>query len=120
MADLRVELYGEVVGTLVGTDHRTFDFVTDANAIARFGLGSAILSEAVPFELVPSRAKAARRRNFFAELLPEGASLDNLAAEIRVSNDDVIALLARFGRDVAGAIQFGDRLQLVLIEETLG
>lgn len=108
MADLRVELYGEVVGTLVGTDHRTFDFVTDANAIARFGLGSTILSEAVPFELVPSRAKAARRRNFFAELLPEGASLDNLAAEIRVSNDDVIALLARFGRDVAGAIQIYD------------
>jgi len=108
MADLRVELYGEVVGTLVGTDRRTFDFITKESAIAEFGLGSTILSESVPFELVTNRAKAGRRRNFFAELLPEGASLDNLAAEIRVSPEDIIALLARFGRDVAGAIQIYD------------
>ena len=108
MADLRVELYGEFVGTLVGTDRRTFDFVTDKNAIEKFGLGSTILSESVPFDLVANRAKAGRRRNFFAELLPEGTALDNLAAEIRVSPDGVIPLLARFGRDVAGAVQIYD------------
>ena len=108
MADLRVELYNEVVGHLVGTDRRTFDFVADENAIEKFGLGSTILSESVPFELVANRAKAGRRRNFFAELLPEGASLDNLAGKIRVSPDDVIALLAQFGRDVAGAVQLYD------------
>lgn len=88
MADLRVELYGELVGHLVGTDRRTFDFITHANAIERFGLGSTILSESVPFELVANRARASRRRNFFAELLPEGTALDTLAAEIRVSPDD--------------------------------
>lgn len=108
MADLRVELYGEFVGTLVGTDRRTFDFVTDRNAIEKFGLGSTILSESVPFDLVANRAKAGRRRNFFAELLPEGTALDNLAAEIRASPDGVIPLLARFGRDVAGAVQIYD------------
>ena len=108
MADLRVELYNEVVGHLVGTDRRTFDFVADENAIEKFGLGSTILSESVPFELVANRARAGRRRNFFAELLPEGASLDNLAGKIRVSPDDVIALLAQFGRDVAGAVQLYD------------
>ena len=108
MADLRVELYGELVGHLVGANRRTFDFVTHANAIATFGLGSTILSESVPFDLVVNRARAARRRNYFAELLPEGSALDNLAAEIRVSMDDIIALLAQFSRDVAGAVQIYD------------
>ncbi|TFB74314.1 type II toxin-antitoxin system HipA family toxin [Cryobacterium glaciale] len=77
-------------------------------AIETFGLGSTILSASVPFGLVRNRSRATRRRNFFAELLPEGTDLDNLAAEIRVSTDDTIALLARFGRDVAGAIQIYD------------
>jgi len=108
VADLRVELYGQLVGHLVGTDRRTFDFVTAKNAIDTFGLGSTILSESVPIDLVSNRSRAARRRNFFVELLPEGTALDTLAAEIRVSSDDVIALLAQFGRDVAGAVQIYD------------
>ncbi|WP_255452986.1 HipA N-terminal domain-containing protein [Cryobacterium sp. TMS1-20-1] len=69
------------------------------------GLGSTILSASVPFDLVSNRSREGRRRNFFAELLPEGTALDDLAAEIRVSSDDTIALLAQFGRDIAGAIQ---------------
>ena len=108
VGDLRVELYGSLVGHLVGPDRRTFDFVTARNAIETFGLGSTILSASVPFDLISNRSRAARRRNFFAELLPEGTALDNLAAEIRVSTDDTIALLAQFGRDVAGAIQIYD------------
>ncbi len=108
MADLRVELYGELVGHLVGVDRRSFDFIVNKNAIDTFGLGSTILSESVPFDLVANRSRAARRRNFFAELLPEGVALNNLAAEIRVSTDDVIPLLAQFGRDVAGAVQIYD------------
>lgn len=102
VGDLRVKLYGELVGHLVGPDRRTFDFVTARNAIETFGLGSTILSASVPFDLISNRSPAARRRNFFAELLPEGTALDNLAAEIRVSTDDTIALLAQFGRDVVG------------------
>jgi serine/threonine-protein kinase HipA len=108
MADLRVELYGVLVGHLVGTDRRVFDFLTHPTAIETFGLGSTILSESVPFDLVANRGRTARRRNFFAELLPEGAALENLAAEIRVGPDDIIPLLARFGRDVAGAVQIYD------------
>ncbi|MDY7529944.1 MULTISPECIES: type II toxin-antitoxin system HipA family toxin [unclassified Cryobacterium] len=108
MADLRVEIYGELVGCLVGADRRAFDFNADKNAIDVFGLGSTILSESVPFDLVVNRSRAARRRNFFAELLPEGTALDNLAAEIRASTDDIISLLAQFGRDVAGAVQIYD------------
>ncbi len=45
MADLRVELYGELVGHLVGADRRIFDFIADKHAIETFGLGSTILSE---------------------------------------------------------------------------
>ena len=108
MADLRVELYGELVGHLVGSDRRSFDFIATKHAIETFGLGNTILSESVPFDLIANRSRAARRRNFFAELLPEGSALDNLAGEIRVSTDDVIPLLAQFGRDVAGAIQIHD------------
>src|SRR5665811_1267547 len=80
MADLRVELYGQLVGHLVGTDWRTFDFRTAREAVERFSLGSTILSEAIPLELVPTRARAERRRTFFAELLPEGRALTRLAA----------------------------------------
>src|SRR5665647_3907020 len=58
MADLRVELYGQLVGHLVGTDWRTFDFRTARAAVERFSLGSTILSEAIPLELVPTRARA--------------------------------------------------------------
>ncbi|MDH6237810.1 hypothetical protein H4V99_002555 [Cryobacterium sp. CG_9.6] len=60
MADLRVELYGELVGHLVGADRRTFDFIATKNAIERFGLGSTILSESVPFDLMANRSRAAR------------------------------------------------------------
>lgn len=108
MADLRVELYGYLVGHLVGTDWRTFAFRAEPSAFARFELGSTVLSESVPLDLVSNRSHAARRRNYFAELLPEGRILTNLARQARVSESDVIGLLARYGRDVAGAVQIYD------------
>jgi len=108
MADLRVELYGQLVGHLVGTDWRTFDFRTAREAVERFSLGSTILSEAIPLELVPTRARAERRRTFFAELLPEGRVLTRLAAAVDAREHDVVRLLAAYGRDVAGALQIYD------------
>ena len=110
MADLIVELYGTPVGRLVGRDWRTFDFVADRAAFTHFQLGSTVMSESTPLEAAPSRRRAARRRNFFAELLPEGDMLEALAAQAEkgTSTRDTIALLARFGRDVAGALQIFD------------
>ncbi len=108
MADLRVELYGTLVGHLVGTDWRTFDFRASRDGIDRFSLGSTILSDAVPLELIPTRARAERRRTFFAELLPEGRVLTRLAAAIDTREHDVVRLLAAYGRDVAGALQIYD------------
>ncbi|WP_043651415.1 HipA N-terminal domain-containing protein [Cellulosimicrobium cellulans] len=89
MADLRVELYGRLVGHLVGTSSRTFDFRTDRSVLEHWAPGSTVLSESLPLSLVENRARAARRRNYFAELLPEGRVLSDLAARARLREVDV-------------------------------
>ncbi|WP_026550079.1 HipA domain-containing protein [Arthrobacter sp. Br18] len=108
MGELRVELYGNLVGWLTVRDWRTFDFRTDRSCFDHFDLGSTVLSESVPLELAANRARASRRRNFFAELLPEGRILSNLAARVGTQEYDTPALLSHFGRDVAGALQIWD------------
>lgn len=108
MPELTVELYGQEVGRLVGADWRRFDFETSGNAIERFGLGSTLLSTSVPLVPFANRSQVARRRNFFAELLPEGDLLTDLAAQARLPEYDVLGLLAHYGRDVADALQIYD------------
>lgn len=108
MSDLNVDLYGLNVGQLVGSDRRKFDFVANPDAVERIGLAGRLLSVSVPLETRRITARAARRRNFFAELLPEGRQLENLASAVRVSSSDVIGLLRHYGRDVAGALQIYD------------
>lgn len=108
MADLIVELYGKRVGTLTG-QWRSFDFVTNPDAVAEFGIDSPILSVAIPLTAVPVRARKERRQNFFRELLPEGRMLTRLAQQAGVVEQDVIGLLRSYGRDVAGALQIWDR-----------
>ncbi|WP_213817150.1 type II toxin-antitoxin system HipA family toxin [Glaciihabitans sp. dw_435] len=108
MADLIVQLYGHTIGTLRGADWRSFDFVIDRGAFEHFQLGSTVLSEAVPLELVQTRGRADRRRNFFSELLPEGSSLEDLARRARVDPSNTIGMLSAYGRDVAGAVQIWD------------
>lgn len=108
MPELTVELYGQEVGRLVGPDWRRFDFETAGTAIERFGLGSMLLSTSVPLVPFGNRSHVARRRNFFAELLPEGDLLADLAAQARLPEYDVLGLLAHYGRDVAGALQVYD------------
>src|SRR5690606_7489723 len=39
---------------------------------------------------------------------PEGRVLSELAARARIAESDVVGLLARFGRDVAGAVELYD------------
>nr|WP_251149763.1 HipA domain-containing protein [Cellulosimicrobium sp. Marseille-Q4280] len=62
----------------------------------------------MPLSLVENRARAARRRNYFAELLPEGRVLSDLSGRARLAENDVVGLLARYGRDVAGAVELYD------------
>ena len=107
MADLVVELYGTRAGVLSGT-WRTFDFLPDPAAVARFGIDSPILSVAIPLTAVAVRSRKERRQNFFRELLPEGRMLTRLAQQAGLAEQDVIGLLRAYGRDVAGALQIWD------------
>ena len=104
---LAVELYGVVVGTIEG-DARTFDFIPTPEALERFGPNSTVLSVAVPFTPTPRRDHAARRRNWFGELLPEGDQYDYMLAQGRLVRGDTPSFLARYGRDIAGAVQIWD------------
>lgn len=104
---LAVELHGTTVGTIDG-DARTFDFVPSDAALAQFGVNSTALSVAIPFVLAPQRHHAARRRNWFAELLPEGDQYEYMINQGAIRRGDTPAFLARYGRDVAGALQIWD------------
>lgn len=104
---LAVELYGVRVGTLEG-DPRSFDFVASGEGIERFGVNSPVLSTAIPLVLHARRDQARRRRNWFAELLPEGDQYDYLLAQSGIRRGDTLGFLARYGRDVAGALQLWD------------
>lgn len=108
MRRLAVELYGTRVGWLEGVDPRTADFRADPGAIETFGLASTMVSESLPLVPRPPARRAARRVNVFVELLPEGDNRAALAAMAGLRVDDSIGLLARFGRDVAGALQLWD------------
>lgn len=107
MTELFVQLSGEPIGRLIG-DRRNFDFVVEPAALERHGLGSPVLSVAVPLEAVAARGGKARRQNYFQELLPEGRMRERLAQEAGVPAFDSIGLLRTHGRDVAGALQIWD------------
>lgn len=104
---LAVELYDTNFGTLEG-DSRNFDFSPTPEAIDRFGVNSAVLSVAIP--LVPSQRRnhSERRRNWFAELLPEGNQYEYMLAQSGIRDGDTLGFLARYGRDIAGAVQLWD------------
>lgn len=104
---LAVELYGVRLGTLTG-EARTFDLIAEPEAIERFGAASTTLSVVMPLVSEPRRDHAARRRNWFAEILPEGDQYDYLLTQGGVRRGDVPAFLARYGRDIAGALQMWD------------
>jgi len=104
---LAVELHGTLLGSLEG-DSRAFDFSATPEALDVFGVNSTALSVAIP--LVPSlpRAHAGRRRNWFAELLPEAHLYDHMLRVAGLRAGDTLGFLARYGRDIAGAVQLWD------------
>lgn len=104
---LAVELYDTVIGTLKG-DARTFDFSPTDEAYNTFGPNSPVLSVSIPFTPTLRADRAGRRRNWFAELLPEGDQYDYLLAQAGLRRGDTLAFLGRYGRDVAGALQIWD------------
>lgn len=107
MGDLRVEMHGRLLGHLV-QQRGSFDFVAALDAVREHGLGSLLMSRAVPLVPYAAARDSATRRNFFAELLPEGEARQRLADQARVSSDDTVGMLRAYGRDVAGALQIWD------------
>lgn len=107
MTELSVELYGRRIGTLVGVRDK-FDFTPDPDAVRRYGRASTILSLALPLVTSPRADGLANRRNFFEEILAEGTARTRLADIARLDDDNTLALLRRYGRDVAGALQIWD------------
>ncbi|HWK20097.1 MAG TPA: HipA domain-containing protein [Microbacteriaceae bacterium] len=107
MAELEVHLYGTLLGHLVGERAR-FDFVAAPAALERFGIGATVLSLAIPLSANPRAALVGERRNFFEELLPEGRHRKRLADNAHIDESNTMAMLRRYGRDVAGAVQIID------------
>lgn len=107
MTELIVELYGTHVGSLRGS-RDVFDFTAEPAGIERFGTNSTALSVAVPLLSRQGRSDLHKRRTFFEELLAEGGVRSQLAQNARLDSDNTLALLARYGRDVAGAVQIWD------------
>ncbi len=104
---LAVELYGTSIATLEG-ESRSYDLIATESGLRRFGANSTVLSVAIPLTPKLRRDQAPRRRNWFAELLPEGDQYDYLLAQAGLRRGDTLAFLARYGRDVAGALQIWD------------
>lgn len=107
MTQLRVDLYGRQIGTIEGA-RASFDFEADPEAVRVHGVGSTILSFAVPLTPTPRPSDRAVRANFFEEVLAEGPARKRLGGNARIDEDNTIALLSRYGRDVAGALQIWD------------
>jgi serine/threonine-protein kinase HipA len=100
---LDVWLYDTLVGRLSepGRNRLRLDFTEEAEI--RFGLGSAVLSAALPIDTT-KRPSGLAVRAFFAGLLPEGEARDQIEREFDVARSDDFGLLAAIGRDCAGAI----------------
>ena len=100
---LDVWFYDTLVGRLSepGRNRLRLDFTEEAEI--RFGLGSAVLSAALPIDTT-KRPSGLAVRAFFAGLLPEGEARDQIEREFDVAWSDDFGLLAVIGRDCAGAI----------------
>ncbi|MDQ1636566.1 MAG: serine/threonine-protein kinase HipA [Frankiaceae bacterium] len=69
------------------------------DALDRYPLGSPVLSCSLPVR--PGRQDA---WPFVTGLLPEGQHRSAMAQQAKVTTSDLLGMLARFGRDVAGAL----------------
>lgn len=91
-------------GTATATIERSGEAIrlvyTD-EAIDRWGLGEPVLSCSLLTGTTRLDATA-----FVDGLLPEGSHRRSLAARADVKASDLFALIARYGRDIAGAVQF--------------
>jgi serine/threonine-protein kinase HipA len=101
---LHVWLYGTRVAVLTSTRPGEVICRYTADAVDRWDLNTAVLSCSLPLTRT-ARRDAGR---YFRGLLPEGTALLALASAAGVPTFDTFGMLARFGRDVAGALVIAD------------
>jgi serine/threonine-protein kinase HipA len=99
---LDVELHGHHLGRVERRPEGA-RWMAGPDALERYGIGSTVLSLALPLEATP--APVAATEAFFGGLLPEGARLDALLSDKdRLARSNLVGLLAAVGRDVAGGL----------------
>ncbi|HKF84080.1 MAG TPA: HipA domain-containing protein [Solirubrobacterales bacterium] len=99
---LAVYLYGRRVGTLQPGTATDYAFAYSETVVESADPGAVVLSHSLPVREEPFDPAATRA--YFEGLLPESGRREELARELQVSVHDSYALLARVGRDCAGAV----------------
>src|SRR5660398_134997 len=99
---LDVELHGHHLGRVERRPEGA-RWMASPDALERYGIGSTVLSLALPLEATP--APVAATEAFFGGLLPEGARLEALLRDTEgLTRGNLVGLLAAVGRDVAGGL----------------
>lgn len=101
---LDAHLYGVHVARVRRLDRDRVSLTFTADATARWGHGSAVLSALLPLAAPSSPPPPARARVWLSGLLPEGRARTRLAERAGVDPDDLVGFLAVYGRDTAGAV----------------
>ena len=95
---LGVWLYGLRMAELTTTGPGDVTLAYGPEAIEAWPGNTPLLSCSLPLG-----AKRQKAGVYFKGMLPEGQHLQALAAQAKVATVDIFGLLARYGRDVAGA-----------------
>jgi serine/threonine-protein kinase HipA len=105
MADnaLQIWLHGVHIADLTETTRGGLRCRYTEEALGRWPRNAPIISCSLPLG-----ERAVSAEPFLRGLLPEGAALEALAARADVRASDIFGLLARYGRDIAGALVFSD------------
>lgn len=103
---LAVWLYGTRIANLYEDGNDKLALRWTDQAYERWGSGSRVMSNLLPLS-VPTKAPHPTRVKVFVDgLLPEGHARTNYAVEGGLRPDDTFGLVARYGRDTAGALVF--------------
>lgn len=118
---LDVKLHGRLIGTLTRLpgDRVLFAFADEYVADNNRATLSLSFRDAVGHLILDSRPTQTRLPPFFANLLPEGALREYLAARAGVKPEREFFLIAELGRDLPGALEIAPSARSVrTVEET--
>lgn len=101
---LAVWLYGTRVAEL--SEQEDLRWRWTGEAYDRWGANSRVVSHLLPIGRPDTSPHPRRVSVFIDNLLPEGNARVNYAIDVGVAPDDTFGLIARYGRDTAGALVF--------------